>query len=216
MPKPIILISGGTGVGTSTFSFEIAKALNIPTTLSTDMIREVIRSSISGGLNPTLGSSTYAIGQTEHYQNKPEEIQKAEIIRGFKTQCTAISVGIEGIITRSINENVPLIIEGVHLIPGKIRESNVYANCENQCVEYLIHISDQDEHKRRFLQREKDAPDRPIQKYVNNFKEIRWIHDYLSERANRVGSIMMIDNAKELDKGLQQMLAYFNAKKFKS
>src|SRR3989338_8826737 len=122
MDNKIILISGGTGVGSTTYSFELAKALGIVNILSTDFIREVIRSIIARPLNPTLDKSTYTAGQTVHYDEKPEEVQYAEIIRGYKTQCAAINVGVEGIIKRAVNENIPLIIEGVHLLPGKFRE----------------------------------------------------------------------------------------------
>lgn len=40
MEQKIILLSGATGVGTSTFSFELAKSLGIPSIISTDSIRE--------------------------------------------------------------------------------------------------------------------------------------------------------------------------------
>ena len=47
MENPIILISGGTGVGTSKYSMELARKLDIPSVLSTDSVREVIRSVVA-------------------------------------------------------------------------------------------------------------------------------------------------------------------------
>jgi len=62
MKNPIILISGGTGVGTSTYSLELAKALGINNITSTDMIRESIRSIFESEVIPFLNQSTYSIG----------------------------------------------------------------------------------------------------------------------------------------------------------
>ncbi|MBT3408279.1 hypothetical protein HOK68_01140 [Candidatus Woesearchaeota archaeon] len=46
MNKSIILISGGTGVGTSKIALELAKYLDIPHIIGTDIIRESIRSTV--------------------------------------------------------------------------------------------------------------------------------------------------------------------------
>ena len=110
MTNKIILLSGGTGVGTSSHAFELAKLLHIPTVLSTDAVREVLRTVLGSGVNLALEESTYLVGQTEHYDTKSEDVQKSEILRGYKMQSKPVFTGVEGVIKRAIKENIPLIV----------------------------------------------------------------------------------------------------------
>ena len=209
--NPIILISGGTGVGTSTYSFELAKAVGISSAISTDWIREIIRSTLSKDVIPYLDKSSYLAGKTDNYSEKNEDIQKSEIIRAFKNQATSINSGIEGVIRRANNENMPVIIEGVHLIPGKLKESQAYAKYSDNIFEFFIYIKDEEVHKSRFLSREKNAPERNIKKYVENFKEIRWIQEYLMQRADRYPEIVQIENSSDVRTGLDKIMqAYYS------
>lgn len=201
----IILVSGGTCVGTSKYSLELANILHIPTIISTDAIREILRSTLNPHINPLLNKSTYLAGQTENYCKKSEEVQRAEIIRAFKTQCAAIRVGIDGLVKRSIVENIPLIVEGVHVIPGSMEELDIF-NKNQQISQYLIKISDPKIHKSRFEQRQKEAPKREIKKYLSNFREIRWIHDYLVEKANKSRRVKQIDNIGSIREGIDIIL----------
>ena len=212
MNSPIILIAGGTGVGTSYFALELAKHFNMPNVMSTDSIREVIRSVVHPSINQTIQNSTYQAGQTENYRKKSIEIRKAEILRGYKIQCKAVEVGIEGVIRRAIVENQPLIIEGAHIIPGKFSESSLYKENSDRFIEYLIFISNPDIHRKRFIQREKDAPQREVKKYLKNFKEIRWINDYLVSRAKRFPCIIKIDNIVAKEKGVEKILREYYLK----
>lgn len=203
MNPKIILLSGGTGVGTSRYSFEIAKALNISSIVSTDAVREVLRSTFANGINETLGKSTYLAGKTLNYVNKLQDVQRTEIIRAYKLQSDAVNVGIEGIIKRSIEENIPTIIEGIHLRPGVISSNN---NFLNNVLEFHVYISDDEVHKKRFLSREKLAPERITRKYLDNFQEIRWIHDYLLNRAHRFEEVILVDNSGSVSDGLDVIL----------
>ena len=205
MAHRIVLISGGTGVGTSAFSFELSKLLNIPTVVGTDTVREVLRSVLSTDLVPSLGQSTYLVGQTSHYKDKSEEVKRAEIIRGFKMQSSSVLAGIEGVVRRSLLENTPLIVEGVHLIPGKLRISPVYNQHPNRFFECLIYIDDPHVHQARFSARQEIAPDRSTEKYLGNFREIRWIHDYLIGKA-RASNIPLAENSGALGDGVALLL----------
>ena len=201
MRNKIILLSGSTGVGTSTYSLILANMLNIYTIIGTDSIREVIRSILHSKINPTLEKSTYLAGQTKNYANKDEAIQRAEIIRAYKTQCDAVDVGIEGLIKRAKQENTSLILEGVHLRPGKLIESKILN--EDETLEFLLYICDEKVHKRRFEQRQQQAPERMMKKYIDNFREIRWIHDYLFERAKHAYGVCLINNSKSIEDGIK-------------
>jgi len=205
MANRIILLSGATGVGTSSFSFELAKLLHIPTVIGTDAVREVLRSTLQPEINPALMTSTYLVGQTEHYESKSEETKKAEIIRGYKMQSHPISVGVEGVIKRAVKENVPLIAEGVHIIPGKFRDSDRYIENQGRFLECHLFIEDPELHKQRFIKRSIDAPKRSLDHYLSNFQEIRWIHDYLTDKA-RAKNILLVENSLPLEEGVKRII----------
>lgn len=213
MKKPIIFIAGGTGVGTSTLSLELAKTLDIQTILSTDIVREILRSVFPKGINPALEHSTYSAGQTDHYQSKSEEVKQSEIIRGYKMQCVPIEIAISGIIRRAVTENVSMIIEGAHLIPGNLRNSDVYNLCQDRLVELLVHLPDEKVHFERLSNRQFQAPERKMDKYSQNFKEIRWIHDYLKQKAARFPEIVCVDNSGSPRGSLDQILTVYYSKK---
>ena len=212
MDKPIILIYGGTGVGTTTYSFELAKSLDINKIISTDDVREVIRSILVKNVNPALDKSTYNAGQTKNYHEKSDKVKKVEIIRGYKTQCESVNIGIEGVVRRATNENLPLIIEGIHLIPGKIKEWNIYEQCKNRLVEYFVYIGDKETHRERFKRRQIESPERNMDKYLKNFQEIRWIQDYLLEKASDDHGIKLVNNIKDIINIRKEMLKHFHQK----
>lgn len=204
--NPIILISGGTGVGTSTYALEIAKQFEIHNITQTDAIREAFRSQYRKRFHPILFTSTYLIGQTQNYSIKPESIQQAEIIRGYKNQAQSVGCGIEGIVKRAIKENIPCIIEGVHIVPGKIQDSEFYKNSSDRFIEYIISISEKAVHAQRFQMRQEQAPERSMKKYLNHIREIRWIHDYLVSRSQRYENITQIENSGSFEEGKSVLL----------
>lgn len=197
---PIVLIGGGTGVGTSKLAAEFSRLQNLPSPLSTDAIREVLRSAMNPGLLPTLGQSTYLAGQTEHYAQKLPEVQRMEILRAYKSQCDAVSVGVEGILLRAQEENHALVLEGVHLRPGAFRKPETGRDLQ----EFLIYVADPDIHRERFSARAREAPARGGTKYLTHFREIRWIHDYLVDRAKRTG-VLLIENGGPISETLAAM-----------
>ncbi len=210
MEQPIILVGGGTGVGTSRLSFELASYLGINSVTSTDAIREVVRTVIHHAINPALQGSTYLAGKTEHYAEKTAGVQRAEILRGYKNQCSAVWVGIEGLLERGFKESIPLVIEGIHLRSGFVSETRHYQSFKDRLLEYAIFISDEEVHRQRFLARQEEAPGRPMEKYTSNFREIRWIHDYLVDRAKRFPSIVLIDNVGSVEETKRKVVrAYY-------
>lgn len=160
---------------------------------------------MSEDVSPSLEESTYLAGQTINYKNKSDEVKKAEILRAYKMQCTSVGVGINGILQRAVTENIPLILEGIHLLPGRVRDFKKYPSYKGRILECLITIENSENHKSRFLKRQEEAPDRKLGKYLDNFQEIRWIHNYIQERAKRFNDIKIIDNSKDLEKGLEEM-----------
>ena len=117
--KPlIILIGGSSGVGTSSMAIELANRLKLKNIIGTDMIREVMRKMASKELLPTLHKSSF----DAHESVKTTSIMIDSVIEGFTSQVQVVNVGVEAIIERSIKEGISTIIEGVHIVPGFIRQ----------------------------------------------------------------------------------------------
>jgi 2-phosphoglycerate kinase len=127
-------------------------------------------------------------------------------LRAYKTQCRAVQRGVEGVLARAIHENLPLIIEGVHLIPGKLELSPVYQQEKENITQYLVHIRNPKVHQERFKQRQHDAPRRKREQYLANFREIRWIHDYLLRKAAHCQRVHVIDNSGSVRESIDTMV----------
>jgi 2-phosphoglycerate kinase len=184
----VVLIGGATGVGTSTLAADVARRLNIQSVIGTDSIREVLRRAISPDLLPILHKSSYAI--------KPEDlrvpVEKEEMVLfGFREQAAQVAVGVEALVDRGLKEGTNLVIEGVHLVPEVILGR--YRDHPNVCP-MVVYLSDEHVHRSRFYIRALGtAMRRPAEEYIAYFKEIRKIHDYIVESADRVG-VQKVEN----------------------
>lgn len=175
--KPIIILIGGaTGVGKSRLAAELAEILEINRMASTDSIREVMRRMLSKELVPSIHVSSYEAGKVIY---KFGEMGKEEkILYGFLDQTERVLTGVEAVINRAIKENVSLIIEGIHLIPGALDKFK----SRSYIVQLILTTLDEEIHKSRFKSREKTSQ-RTSKKYLRNFKSIRLIQDYLYRTA---------------------------------
>ncbi len=177
--KPvIILIGGATGSGKSTIAAEIGYRLGITKIVSTDSIREIMRAVLSKKLVPTLHMSSY-----EAYR-RPGLSREAAGIPAFEEQALYVRVGAQALIERNIVENVDMIIDGVHLVPGLIEPVNA---ADGIVIPVITHLSDLETHRQRFQSRERRAKDRPAQRYLGNFEAIRLIQDHLWQTATQTG-----------------------------
>jgi 2-phosphoglycerate kinase len=173
----IILIGGASGVGTSTIAFELASRLGIPSVMGTDSIREVIRRSISRDLVPVLYNSSYDAWKS--LRLPVENFGCDKHIIGFERHIEPVLIGIEGIIDRSLTEGSSIIIEGTHIVPGIMSEK--YSSMPN-IITIVLTLSSEEMHKQRFSARAKVSA-RPMERYMDNFKIIRKINDYIVENA---------------------------------
>ncbi|WP_457567914.1 ATP cone domain-containing protein [Desulfurobacterium sp.] len=189
LKKPIIiLISGATGVGKSKLAAELTTIFDINRMVSTDSVREVMRKMISRDLVPSIHVSSYEAGKVIYRFGEMSREEK--IIYGYLDQSEKVLTGVQAIIDRAIKENVSLIVEGIHLIPGAFKESKEIRKAH--IVPILLTTLDEDIHKSRFKTREK-VSQRTSKKYLKNFRSIRLIQDYLYKLAKEEG-IPIIDN----------------------
>jgi 2-phosphoglycerate kinase len=176
----VILIGGSSGVGTSSIAFEVANRLGIRNMISTDMIREVMRKIASKDLLPTIYESSYTAYRSLRIPPPPE---LDEVLIGFRDHVDTVSVGVEAVIERSITEGISIVIEGVHIVPGFIREDLVSRDNVHM---FVLTLEDEEVHKGRFYSRcRQQWARRPLERYMNYFGAIRRTHKYFESQANK-------------------------------
>ncbi|MGC9516581.1 MAG: 2-phosphoglycerate kinase [Methanomicrobiales archaeon] len=192
----IILIGGASGVGTSSIAFEVANRLGIRNMISTDMIREVMRKIVSKEVLPTIYESSYTAYRSLRIPPPPE---LDEILIGFRDHVDTVSIGVEAVIERALKEGISIVVEGVHIVPGFIREDLV--NKENVAM-FVLTIEDENVHRGRFYSRCRQAwARRPLKRYMSYFWAIRKTHKYFQSQArkNQVPVIENIDVVTTID-----------------
>ncbi len=180
-PKPlIVLIGGAPGTGKSTLAAELAYRLGIRRLVSSDAIREALRSLVSPQLSPRLHQSSFNAWRTELLPGEDETPGRKRVIRGYQAQAQQLSAALTAIVERSIHESISLVIEGVHLLPGILPIETKDA----LIVPLILAVPDQDMHRHYFELRDGQTNKRrQKQTYLKYFAEIRMIHDFIIERA---------------------------------
>ena len=173
----IILIGGASGVGTSSMAFELANRLGLKNIIGTDMIREVMRKIISEELNPVIHKSSF-----DAYESvRTPAIRVDAVVEGFISHVDVVNVGIEAIIERSLKEGISIIIEGVHVVPGFIREDLIK---KGNVIMFTLTIDDEEMHRQRFYTRCRQPwVKRSLEHYMDNFKPIRKTQEFLIDQA---------------------------------
>lgn len=182
----IVLIGGAPGVGKSSLAAELAYRLGIRRVVSSDAIREALRSLISPQLSPGLHRSSYTAWRSDLL---PEEQASAKpkrkrVVRGFQAQAQQLSTALLATIQRGVTEGTSMMLEGVHLLPGLLQLEAIDAIV----VELVLIVKDRERHRSHFGARERDTQQRRSkQAYLEHFAEIRILHDFIAERAEQEG-----------------------------
>jgi len=188
-PKPLILlIGGGTGIGTSTLAVRLAWLLMINRVVSTDSVREIIRHLLPQDVIPTLKVSSFEAGSVVSEVKSSHD----RLIYGFTSQSRKVLFGIEALIDRSIRERESMVIEGIHLIPGEMDFLRRYAK-QALIIPIMLDVKSKTRHREHFFVRNLLNSKRPKGKYLKFFKEIRLIRDYLVDQAVKM-RIPVVEN----------------------
>ena len=178
----VVLIGGTTGVGKSTLATMLAARLGIRRVIATDVIRQVLRAFFTHEAMPSVHYSAFEAGGLD----------------GYRDQAGRVATGIAAIIERAANEGEPIVVEGVHVMPGAM-ESALRERCV--LAEALVVVRDQGLHRGHFSHR---PGTRPAERYLASFAEIRALQDHLSERA-RLAGVEVIDN-ENVDAALASLM----------
>ncbi len=190
--RPIMLLIGGApGVGKSAIAAEVAYRLGIPRVVSTDIVRQALRSLIGPELSPVLHASSFTAWRADLF---PEEQATARpetsrVLRGFLAQARQLDPAITAIIERSVAEDTSLVIEGVHLVPGSVAERRVEGAT---ILRTMLFVDDESDHRRHFAAREMRTSRRLARPYLDHFDEIRMLHDFMKERSETEG-VLVVD-----------------------
>lgn len=171
---PVVLFLGGaTGTGKSTLAMELAFLLGIRMVVSTDMIRETMRTVLPAEVVPGLHDHSFrGMLQGGQVLSDPRE----RVLVGFRQQASQVAVGVRAVIRRALREHTHMIVEGTHLMPPFSRylpsEAPPHAGM-------ILAVPSEAQHRARFPQRAQRAAKRDASTYLDAFQSVRWIHDDL-------------------------------------
>jgi 2-phosphoglycerate kinase len=186
----VVMLAGTTGVGKSTLASMLAQRLGITRVIATDVIRQVLRAFFSHEFMPAVHYSAFEAGQA--VELLAEETEDPDVT-GFAQQAESVGTGVSAIIDRACKEGTPMVLEGVHLVPGMLDDE-----LRERCVpvEAVLVVNDEELHRAHFSMR---GGDRPADRYLRRFEQIRKLQDFLVDRAGSesvaVIEIVNIDQA---------------------
>jgi len=184
---PIILLVGGaTGTGKSTVATDVAYRLGITRVTSTDFVRQTMRAFFSREFMPSIHFSSFEAGRA--MADEDDDPSEA-VLDGFLEQTRDVLVGVTAAIDRALQEGWSMVLEGVHLVPGMLPpiENALVVQC-------VLAINDAEAHAGHFWIRDLASDGlRPLDRYLERLSDIRYLQDYIVERAEKEG-VPVIDN----------------------
>ena len=174
----VVLVGGATGVGKSTIATMLANRLGITRVVPTDAIREVMRAMFSKEIMPTIHTSSFDAARLVRH---PLPRSADPVLIGFGEQASAVAVGVEALISRAADEGTDLILEGAHLVPGFVDSSQFEGRAV--VVSLVVTVDDEELHRSHFLIRAHEVRNRPSERYLDYFDNIRKQQRYVKSLA---------------------------------
>ena len=186
----IVLIGGATGSGKSTVATEVAYRLGVTRVTSTDFVRQTLRAFFSPEFMPSIHFSSFEAGSAFR---SAEEEEVDPLLHGFLDQTRNVLVGVNAAIERSLAEGWSTVLEGVHLVPGML--APIPDALVVQCV---LAIESEEAHAGNFWIRDLSSNGmRPLDRYLERLSDIRYLQDYIVERAEKEAVPVILMNERE-------------------
>jgi 2-phosphoglycerate kinase len=187
--RPIaIVLAGAPGTGKSTLATRLAVRLNIPRVVTTDAIRDVLRTVVPANVLPELHRSTFEVVE-------PDAVDP---FGGFLRQCNAVGAAAVAVAHRLADEHRSIIIEGVHALPG----ATTRALCDHPAspivIERLIVQEEPDRHADLLRRRATSEPQRRGDRHLAGLDRIRMIQQRLQHDAH-VNDVHVVDGGEAGD-----------------
>ena len=202
--SPVIFISGGTGIGTSTLAYSLVPIVGAHALIGTDSIRQILRS-LSDKYTPEeqlyLKASSFAVHNKISFDNNLS--LEDRIIYGYQRQSEIVMKSALAVAYRALSEGYPLILEGVH-ISYKILSQLIKMNCCNlynlrkRFFKVFLHCEDATQHMKHFFNDVKHSSRDSTSTYTNdkNWGAIRIIQNNLHKESKRNRIHSILDNGK--------------------
>ncbi len=165
-PPRLVLIGGITGAGKSTIATRLANQSGINRIISTDSIREVLRTMKD---DDALHRSSFSKGET------------GDAVLDWEDTCRAVESGVKATIDRARREGIDLILEGIHLIPDS-RLIERWKESGGIAIGVLVVVNDLEKHANRIRQREATSF-RPAERYIAAQSRMMDIQQSMCDRA---------------------------------
>ncbi len=186
----LLLIGGAPGSGKSTIATAVANRLGVVRTQSTDMLREVMRITIPEKISPALHTSTFKAGKAIDVPEADVNTDE-RLLYGFQIQSKMVEVACEAVIQRAFNENVSMIMEGVHVRPSLL--DRIDSREDTVVVPVCLAVLDKKRLKRFIKGRSSENKQRRAKRYLQNLDEIWHLQTVLLSEADNE-DIEILDN----------------------
>ena len=185
MEKHAVIVVGGIpSVGKTSISGFIARRFSIDMMLSTDYLREFLRSAVSGDKKYDFLNISVYDAWKEFGDMTPENI-----VKGYLHQGELISRGMNSLIDRANKNGESLVIESLYFMPERLpslKEPNV--------IPIYIQVSDLGRYKEMVLERDKFThPGQPGERLVPHIDAYRLMADEAIKTCRNNG-IKVFDN----------------------
>ncbi|MHA2026018.1 MAG: hypothetical protein ACW98U_08970 [Candidatus Thorarchaeota archaeon] len=176
IPPVVVILEGASATGKSVIALKIVHDLVATRYISSDTVRQVLRSTLKEEEFPEIFGHTYQAHL--HRQTGPSELDP--VVRGYLAQCEVITPRIREMIQRILEEGTTGVIEGVHIIPGELKEWSP------SIIEVLINPNDET-HKSMFMSKHNAAKLRTVSENTTTrereYEGTRAIQEYMSKLA---------------------------------
>jgi 2-phosphoglycerate kinase len=141
-------------------------------------VRQVVRAFFSQEFLPSVHHSSFDVSKALSVKSDP-----AGTVAGYIRQAHDIAPGLDAVVERAISDRIPMVVEGVHLLPD-IPSAHL---CERATtVRVMLAVQDEAEHREHFHTRGMQTLREP-QRYLEALDRIRLLQKYLVERAEAAG-----------------------------
>lgn len=200
MPPIIVVLEGASANGKSIIALELVHDLVATRFISSDTIRQVLRSTLNEEENPELYCHTYQAHL--HRQTGPEDLDP--VVRGYLAQCETITPQITNMTERILSEGASGVVEGVHIIPGELQKLSPGV------IEVLIHPNDET-HKTMFLNKRITGKLRTVSEDIETrereYEGTRAIQRYMMKLAQDANlSIVEMNNFDEATTAISKII----------